>query len=98
MSRAVVQFDEDLPASLLALIEAAGRSAAWLIDVGAGRILAANARGLDLLGFAPDGEPPALDAAMPALALLRELSADRAEIAGATLVFWGANPRAPIGG
>lgn len=63
--------------------------AAWLIDVMAGQILASNKAGSDLLGL-KSSDTLVLDAAMPALRRLRELSARPSELADTPerLVFW----------
>jgi hypothetical protein len=80
--RALVLFGEDLPAVVLAQLDAGGTSAAWLIDVEAGRLVAANAHGAALLGLdsaarsdnGPALSPPSLDASMPALVRLRAVA------------------------
>ena len=87
----LVTFADDLPSPALSELDAAGR-AAWLIDVGSGRILAANGAGSDLLELADHHDAPVLlDAAMPALARLRALAAGPAanKDAEEDLVFWG---------
>lgn len=95
--RALVLFGEDLPAAALAQLDASGPSAALLIDVDAGCIIAANANGAAL--FWLDGvrravadadlSPPLLDASMPALVRLRALAttSDR-DTSTEALVFW----------
>lgn len=90
MKRArVVTFAENLPAPALSEIAAAA-PAAWLIDVGRGCILAANGAGRALLGLRGDGGPVLLDAAMPALTLLRSLASrpSDGDASPVRLVFW----------
>ncbi|WP_072396213.1 HAMP domain-containing sensor histidine kinase [Hyphomicrobium sp. CS1GBMeth3] len=82
----VIAFATDLSSSALSELE--GGLAVWLIDVAGGRVLAANASGATLLGLEEGSQPPALDAAMPALVRLRALSAGT-EGAREHLVFWG---------
>jgi two-component sensor histidine kinase len=91
--RALVLFEEDLPAVVLAQLEAGGPEAAWLIDVEGGRILAANKSGAALLGVGGgETSPPILDASMPALVRLRALASapDQERDAARTepLIFW----------
>ncbi|HEX2840841.1 HAMP domain-containing sensor histidine kinase [Hyphomicrobium sp.] len=87
--RPVVQFDKDLPASVVAPLEADGRAVVCLIDVGAGRILAANEEGAAALGLHATSTEPMLDAAMPALAQLRALApAPAGRRVSETLLFW----------
>lgn len=90
----ILKLAEDLPAPALSELEADG-VAAWLIDIAGGRILAANAAGGALLGLDPVGPPPVLDAAMPALALLRALVSGDTETPE-RLVFWTRNGTVPV--
>jgi two-component system cell cycle sensor histidine kinase PleC len=87
--RARTLYSADLPSSVHAALDAAGPAAAWAIDVTSGRILAANSSGRAALGL-PDGDgtPPALDAATPALSLLREIAAAKDDTQVAALTFW----------
>ncbi|MDQ8698425.1 HAMP domain-containing sensor histidine kinase [Hyphomicrobium sp. LHD-15] len=97
--RVLVLFGEDLPAVALAQLDASGSSAAWLIDVDAGRIIAANGNGAALLGLNgvrvvadADLSPPLLDASMPALVRLRALAASSdQDTSTEALVFWTRN-------
>lgn len=87
--RPVVQFDKDLSASVLAPLEAGGRAVVCLIDVGAGRLLAANEEGAAAFGLHATSAEPVLDAAMPALARLRALvAAPAGRRVSETLLFW----------
>lgn len=91
--RALALFETNLPAVMLARLEAAGEAPAWLIEVGAGRILAATRRGAVWLGLDAGNTPaPLMDAAMPALARLRTLAAQTKRSyrdgPAETLVFW----------
>ncbi len=95
--RALVLFGEDLPAVALAQLDASGPSAAVLIDVDVGRIIAANTSGAVLLGLDgvrravadADLSPPLLDASMPALVRLRALAATSdQDTSTEALVFW----------
>lgn len=83
----VIVFDTNLSAPALSKLEASG-PAAWLIDVTAGCVLAANTAGAALLGLSKSGPPPTLDAAMPALVRLRALLSAEAEDTRELLVFW----------
>ena len=87
--RARTLYSADLPSSVLAALDASGPVAAWAIDVASGRILAANGGGRTALGL-PDGDgtPPVLDAATPALSLLREIAAAKDDTQVAALTFW----------
>lgn len=89
----LVLFGEDLPALALAQLEASGATAAWLIDVGAGRILACNTTGAAILGLAEGAASASfLDASMPALIRLRLLAgrsgATRTAAIADILSFW----------
>lgn len=84
----IIAFSVDLPQPALAQLEASP-SAAWLIDVTGGRMLAANAAGAELLGLDRDGTAPALDASMPALRRLRAIAARETDAACERLVIWG---------
>lgn len=85
----VLTFAEDLPADALSALAANG-AAAWLIDVAAGRIPAANTAGSALLGLDCSLSQPVLDASMPALVRLRALAREsgRDERASERLIFW----------
>jgi two-component system, cell cycle sensor histidine kinase PleC len=87
--RAHSLYNADLPPSAIAALDAGGPAAAWAIDVGTGRILAANSSGRVALGL-PDGDgaPPVLDAATPGLSLLREMAEAGDETQVAVLTFW----------
>lgn len=86
----MVTFADDLPAPALSELGAAV-AAAWLVDVGRGLILAANRAGGHVLGLEGCGAPLALDGAMPALARLRGLAAERnpGDAPPERLLFWG---------
>lgn len=64
--------------------------AAWLIDAGRARVLAANRAGLVRLSLRRDGSNASLDAAMPALRRLREIGARGGPrtLKAERLVFW----------
>jgi two-component system cell cycle sensor histidine kinase PleC len=68
--RPLVLFGEDLPAAVVALFDASGPAATWLIDVASGRVVAANEKGAGLLDLRGTS-PPMFDASMPALMRLR---------------------------
>lgn len=90
--RPIVQFDEDLPAVVLAPLEMSGRAAAWLIDVAGGCILAANVKGAAVLGLSAGAAAPLLDGAMPALAHLRTLAKEKTQsVSAEPLLFWTRN-------
>ncbi len=83
-------YSADLPSVVADALDASGPAAAWAINVGDGRILAANAGGRAALGL-PDGDgaPPVLDASTPALSLLREMAAAGDDAQVTSLTFWG---------
>jgi signal transduction histidine kinase len=66
-------FEQTIDREAEALVERC-RGAAWLIDAARGHVVAANAGGAALLRPGRDRDGWALDAAMPALARLREIA------------------------
>ncbi len=85
----VLTFAEDLPAAALSSLAANG-APAWLIDVAAGCIPAANAAGSAMLGLDRVISAPLLDAAMPALVRLRAIARETGgdQRAPERLLFW----------
>lgn len=80
----------DTPSSAAEKALVASPHAAWIVDIAAGRVVAANARGAERLGFVPRGTPQDREAAMPALTELRRLASLQRDMAATAhgLVFW----------
>lgn len=84
----VLKYSADAPQPALVRLEAA-KGAAWLIEIGRGRLIASNTAGSEFLGV--PAASPMLDAAMPALLELRRLwfAADAEHrTVRQRLVFW----------
>lgn len=94
--RRPVLFDPDVPRSARAALDTQDGGAVLVVDIARGRIAAANAAGLALIGLAAtdagaghlDAAATRLDAATPALATLREAEAAGASEIRSPLVFW----------
>ncbi len=99
--RRPVLFDPDVPRSARAALDTQDGGAVLVVDIARGRIAAANAAGLALIGLAATDagaghldramhldSATRLDAATPALATLREAEAAGASEIRSPLVFW----------